>query len=134
MTVAASIVWEMLREAGLGPGPDRVTTIWIQFLRSQAEALLAADVIGTVALSGTWMDILAVIERVTRRIRILGATAAPTAVWVAQVARSLVLDLDDAAAKVKYFIRDRDGTYPALFDAVLAQGLCVQMDHACGLR
>jgi len=30
------------------------------------------------------------------------------------------MDLDDAGAKVKYLIRDRDGKYPAMFDAILA--------------
>ena len=30
------------------------------------------------------------------------------------------MDLDDAGCQVKYLIRDRDGKYPALFDAILA--------------
>jgi putative transposase len=30
------------------------------------------------------------------------------------------MDLEDAGSKAKYLIRDRDGTFPALFDAVLA--------------
>jgi transposase InsO family protein len=30
------------------------------------------------------------------------------------------MDLDDAGCRVKYLIRDRDGKYPALFDAILA--------------
>jgi len=39
---------------------------------------------------------------------------------VAQTARNLVMDLEDAGRPVKYLIRDRDGKYPALFDTVLA--------------
>ena len=66
------------------------------------------------------MYVLAVIEHATRRVRVLGATAHPTAAWVAQAARNLVMDLDDAGCRVKYVIRDRDGKYPAVFDAVLA--------------
>jgi putative transposase len=46
--VAASTVWEMLREAGIDPAPDRAATTWAQFLRSQAKALPAADFIETV--------------------------------------------------------------------------------------
>ena len=30
------------------------------------------------------------------------------------------MDLDDAGRKVKYLIRDRAGTYPGVFDAILA--------------
>jgi transposase InsO family protein len=30
------------------------------------------------------------------------------------------MDLDDTGCQVKYLIRDRDGKYPALFDAILA--------------
>jgi putative transposase len=63
--------------------------------------------------------VLAVIEHSTRRIRILGATTHPTAAWVTQVARSLSMDLEAAGSRAKFLIRDRDGKYPGLFDAVL---------------
>jgi len=118
--VAASTVWHILREAGIDPAPDRTSTAWAAFLRSQAHALLAADFIETVTLTGTRMYILAFIEHSMRRIRILGATAHPTAAWVAQAARNLAMDLYDAGSTLRYLIRDRDGKYPALFDATLA--------------
>jgi transposase InsO family protein len=118
--VAASTVWEILRTAGVEPAAGRAATTWTQFLRSQAEALLAADFIETITLTGTRMYILAVIEHASRRIRILGATAHPTAAWVTQTARNLVMDIDDTGCRVKHLIRDRDGKYPALFDTVLA--------------
>jgi transposase len=110
--VAASTVWEILHAAGIDPAPDRATTTWTQFLRTQAEALLAADFLETVTLAGTRMYILAVVEHASRRIRILGATAHPTAAWVTQTARNLVMDLEDSGCQVKYLIRDRDGKYP----------------------
>ena len=37
-----------------------------------------------------------------------------------QAARNLVIDLDDAGCRVRFMIRDRDGKFPGLFDAVLA--------------
>jgi putative transposase len=73
-----------------------------------------------VTLTGTRMYLLAVIEHATRRIRILGATAHPTAAWVTQAARNLAMDLHDAGSTARYLIRDRDGKYPALFDTILA--------------
>ena len=54
------------------------------------------------------------------RVRVLGVTAHPSSAWVAQAARNLVMDLDDAGRQVKYLIRDRDGKYPAMFDAIFA--------------
>jgi transposase InsO family protein len=118
--IAPSTVWEMLREAGIDPAPERSAAPWADFLRSQADALLAADFIETVTLTGARLYILAVVEHASRRIRIVGATAHPTAAWVTQAARNLVMDLQDVGSRARYIIRDRDGKYPALFDAILA--------------
>jgi putative transposase len=82
ITVAASTVWEILKDVGVDPSPDPASTSWAAFLRGQAEAILACDFIETVTLSGQRQYILAVIEHATRRIRILGTTAHPTASWV----------------------------------------------------
>ncbi|MEU1630725.1 integrase core domain-containing protein [Streptomyces sp. NPDC020096] len=117
--VAASTVWEILKEAGIPPAPERATTTWSDFLRSQADVLLACDFFETVTLSGARLYVFAVIEHANRRIRILGATAHPTASWVAQAAKNLVMDLEDAGCRARYMIRDRDGKFPALFDAIL---------------
>jgi hypothetical protein len=50
--MAASTVWEVLKEAGIPPAPERTSTTWADFLRSQADALLACDLFETVTLSG----------------------------------------------------------------------------------
>jgi len=117
--VAASMVWEILRQAGIDPAPDRASTTWASFLRSQANALLACDFFETSTVTGARLFVLAVIEHGTRRIRVLGATPHPAASWVVQAARNLVMDLEDAGCRARFLIRDRDGKYPALFDAVL---------------
>ncbi len=119
IAVAASTVWEILKAEGIDPAPHRSTSTWADFLRGQAEALLAVDFIETVTLTGQRLYILAVIEHATRRVRVLGATAHPTAGWVTQAARNLVMDLDDAGVKARYLLRDRDAKFPALFDRVL---------------
>ena len=118
--VAASTVWEILQDAGIDPAPERSSSTWADFLRSQADALLACDFFETVTLTGARMYVLAVIEHASRRIRILGATAHPTAAWVTQAAKNLVMDLEDAGCRARFLIRDRDGKFPALFDAILA--------------
>jgi hypothetical protein len=88
--VAPSTVWEVLKEAGIDPAPGRSATTWAGFLRSQAEVLLACDFFEMVTLSGT------------------------------QAARYLVMDLQDAGCRARLPVRDRDGKFPELFDAVLA--------------
>lgn len=102
-------------------------------LRSQAEAILACGFLETVALSGQCPYVLAVIEHATRRIRVLGTTVRPTAAWVTQAARNLVMDLDDAGATVRHLIRDGDAKFPALFDEVLAAtGIAIVLtESAC---
>ena len=50
--VAASTVWEILRQAGIDPAPERTTATWADFLRSQADALLACDFFETDTLTG----------------------------------------------------------------------------------
>jgi putative transposase len=117
--VAASTVWEIRKDAGIDPAPERASSTWAGFLRSRADALLACDFFETVTLTGARLYVLAVIEHTNRRIRILGATAHPTASWVTQAARNLVMDLEDADCRARYLIRDRDGKFPQLFDAVL---------------
>jgi hypothetical protein len=113
--VAASTVWEILNDAGVAPAPERTSSTWITFLRSQAHGLIAADFFETVTLTGARLHVLAVIEHATRRVRILGVTPHPTAAWVTQIARNLVMDIEDTGCRVKYLIRDRDGKYPAWF-------------------
>ncbi len=119
MKIAASTVWEILKKAGIDPAPGRSAPTWPQFLRSQAEAILACDFFTADLLDGTQAHVLAVIEHATRRIRILGVTLHPTGEWTAQQARNLIMDLGEQAHRVKFMIRDRGSNYTAAFDAVL---------------
>ncbi|MEV4579950.1 hypothetical protein AB0K16_42560 [Nonomuraea jabiensis] len=65
--IAPSTVWEILKQEGLDPAPERASTSWADFLRSQADVLLACDFIETITLNGQRQHILAVIEHSTRR-------------------------------------------------------------------
>ncbi len=98
--IAASTVWEILKKAGMDPAPRRTAPTWPQFLRSQAEAILACDFFTADLLDGTQAYVLAVIEHATRRIRILGVTLHPTGEWTAQQARNLIMDLGEQAHRV----------------------------------
>jgi putative transposase len=118
ITVAASTVWQILKDAGISPAPRRDGLGWAEFLRSQAQGILALDFFTADLLNGTKVYVLAAIEHGTRRIRILGATGHPAQSWVVQQARNLLMDLDDAGMSVKFILHDRDASFTAAFDAV----------------
>ena len=122
ITVAPSTVWETLKRAGTGPAPRRDGPGWAGFLRSQAQGILALDFFTTDLLNGTKVYVLAAIEHGTRRIRVLGAAGNPVQAWVAQQARNLLMDLEDAGAWVKFVIHDRDASFTAGFDEVFRAG------------
>lgn len=109
--VAASTVREILKEHGIPPAPERQSTTRADFLRSRAEALLACDLFEVRTLTGARLYVFAVIEHATRRVRILGASAHPTAEWIVQ--------LEDASSRARFLIRDRDSKFTAAFDDLL---------------
>ena len=118
--VAASTVWGILKASGIDPARRRTGPAWPQFLRSQAEAILACDFFTVDLLDGTQAHVLAVIEHAARRIRILGVTLYPTGEWTTQQARNLLMDLGGQADRMKFMIRDRGSNFTAAFGAVLA--------------
>ncbi len=118
ITVAPSTVWQILKNAGIDPVLRREGPGWAEFLRSQAQGILALDFFTADLLNGTKVYVLAVIEHGTRRIRVLGATEHPVQAWVVQQARNLLMDLEDAGTRVKFVLHDRDASLTAAFDEV----------------
>jgi len=100
--VAPSTVWQILKDAGIDPAPRRDGPGWAEFLRSQAQGILALDFFTADLLNGTKAYVLAVIEHSSRRARILDATEHPVQSWVVQQARNLLMDLEDAGTRVKF--------------------------------
>jgi len=103
--VSASSVRRILRRHGLGPAPRSGPT-WSEFLRSQAQSVLATDffTVDTVLLKQLY--VLFVIELSTREVHILGITDHPTGEFVTQIARNLVGDLADRGRSIKFLIRE----------------------------
>jgi transposase InsO family protein len=118
ITVAPSTVWQILKNAGIDPAPRRDGPGWAEFLRSQAQGILALDFFTADLLNGSKVYVLAVIEHGTRRIRVLGATEHPVQSWVVQQARNLLMDSEDAGTRVKFLLHDRDASFTAAFDGV----------------
>ena len=80
--MAPSTVWQILKDAGIDPAPRRDGPGWAEFLRSQAQAILALDFTADL-LNGTKVYVLAVIEHGSRRVRVLRATEHPALTEVA---------------------------------------------------
>jgi transposase len=72
--VAPSTVWQILKDAGIDPAPRRDGPGWAEFLRSQAQGILALDFFTADLLNGMKVYVLAAIEHGSRRVRVLGAT------------------------------------------------------------
>jgi putative transposase len=117
ITVAPSTVWQILKD-GISPAPRRDGPGWAQFLRSQAQGILALDFFTANLLNGTKVYVLAAIDHGTRSIRILGGTGHPVQSWVVQQARNLLMDLEDAGTRAKFVLHERDASFTAAFDAV----------------
>ena len=118
ITVAPSTVWQVLKNAGIDPAARREGPCWAEFLRYQAQGILALDFFTADLLNGTKVYVLAVIEHGTRRVRVLGATQHPVQAWVVQQARNLLMDLADVGTWVKFVLHDRDASLTAAFDEV----------------
>jgi putative transposase len=99
--IAPSTVWAILKKAGIDPAPRRSGPAWGEFLRAQAEGILACDFFHAETIMLTRLYCFAVVEHATRRVHILGVTANPTAGWVAQQARNLLMDLEERAGPFK---------------------------------
>jgi putative transposase len=116
--VAPSTVWQILKDAGIGPAPCRDGPGWTEFLRSKVQGILALDLFTPDLLNGMKVYVLAVIEHGSLRVRVLGATEHPVQSWVVQQAWNLLMDGEDAGVRAKFVLHDRDAIFTQAFDAV----------------
>jgi putative transposase len=115
-SVSPTSIRRLLARAGLEPAPRRSGPSWREFLKSQANSVVACDffTVETVLLRRFYVFFF--IAHASRHVRLAGCTANPTGEWVTQQARNLGLDLGEAG--MRFLIRDRDSKYSGPFDEV----------------
>jgi hypothetical protein len=116
--VSATTIRTLLRTARLGPAPRRTGPTWTQFLRAQAQGVIACDFFTVEAAWLQTLYVLLFIELGSRRIHLSASTVHPDAAWVTQQARNLPLDLHDRTTAIRFLIHDRDTKFVGPFDEV----------------
>jgi len=118
--VSATSVRTILRRHGLGPAPRRTAgPSWSQFLRAQAQGVLACDFLTVDTVTMARLYVLFFINLDRRHVWLAGVTAQPTTAWVTQQARNFTYQLGEGGP-YKFLIRDRDTKFVAGFDEVFA--------------
>ena len=114
--LAASTVWQILKNAGIDPAPTRSEVTWSQFLRSQAAVACDFATIDTVTLRRFYL--LFFIDIPTRTVYFAGITDHPTGVWTTQAARNLLLRHGHQLADARALVRDRGSQFIDAFDEI----------------
>jgi putative transposase len=115
ITIAASTVWTILKNAGIDPAPGRNAESWTTFLRAQAAGIVACDffTVDTVLLRRYY--VLFFIELHTRRVHLAGTTTNPTGPWTTQAPRNFCMRVEPT---IRFLIRDGAGQFTGAFDSV----------------
>jgi putative transposase len=116
--VGATTIRTLLRRHGLGPAPRRCGPTWTQFLKAQAEGIVACDLF---TVETVWLQTLYVLFFLhvsTRQVVAAGVTASPDSRWVTQQARNATMDLNDRQLSIRFLLRDHDAKFTRAFDEV----------------
>jgi putative transposase len=116
--VGATTIRTLLRRHGLGPAPRRSGPTWTQFLRAQAEGIVACDFFMVETIWLKTLYILFFIHLSTRQVMRAGVTANPDSAWVTQQARNVAMNLQDREAAIGFLLRDHDAKFTRSFDEV----------------
>jgi putative transposase len=115
--VGATTIRTLLRRNGFGPAPRGDGPSWTEFLRAQAEGILACDFFSVETAFLQTLYVLFFIDVGTRRVHVMTSTRNPDAGYTTQQARNLCMAGEPPTA-VRFLIRDRDSKFTRSFDAV----------------
>jgi transposase InsO family protein len=118
LRVGASSIKRLLAREGLGPAPRRGSS-WSEFLRAQADGILACDFFTVETAFLRTLYVLFFIELGSRRLHVTAATRNPDGAFVTQQARNLCFQLDERDEPLRFLIHDRDAKFCGPFAEVL---------------
>src|ERR1035437_8169679 len=118
ISIGASSIKRMLAREGPGPAPRRGSS-WSEFLRTQADGILACDFFTVETAFLRTLYVLFFIDVGSRRLHITTATRHPNGTFVTQQARNLCFRLDERDEPLRFLIHDRDAKFCGPFDEVL---------------
>jgi putative transposase len=120
--VCRSTVINVLKAAGLDPGPQRGEGSWDEFLKIHAKTLWACDFLSKKVWTKWGLAeffILFFVHVGSRRVHVSGMTTHPDTAWVAQQARNFGMHLAERGEEASYLIHDRDTKFTAQFDGLI---------------
>jgi len=116
--IGATTVRTILRQAGMPPAGERARLCWREFLRVQAQSMIACDFFTVETLWLGRLYVLFFIELASRRVHVAGCTQNPSGTWRAQQARQLAWSLSERLTPLRFLIHDRDSKFSHAFDEV----------------
>jgi putative transposase len=117
LAVSSTTVRKLLRQGPAWSCRRASRLSWREFLRVQAQSMLAVDFFTVETVSLQRLDVL-FFELGSRRVHLAGSTANPNSTWLTQQARQLAWSLAERSRPLRFLIRDRDSKYTCSFDAV----------------
>ena len=115
-TIAASTIWQILKNTGTEPAPTRSKVTWSEFLRSQAGVACDFATVDTVLLRR--FHLLFFIEVGSRSVYFGRVTEHPAGAWTTQAARNLFLHHADGLAGTHALVRDHRSQFTRAFDEI----------------
>jgi putative transposase len=102
--VSATLVRNVLADAGLPPAPQRDRLSWRSFLRAQGESIVACDFFTVDTVWLRRLHVLVFLSVGSRRVEYFACSSKPDTAGMLQQA----MDLDDRGRQVRFLIHDRD--------------------------
>jgi putative transposase len=121
--ISRQTVVNILKEAGLEPGPKRGPGSWSEIIKRHGETLWQCDFFSKRILSRLGMPqvfAMVFINVATRRVWVSPATKKPSGVWVRRQVDAFIAHTQHEGRAIKIVSRDRDKLYRNNFDYLMS--------------